>query len=58
MRVRETWHAFCYPESNQRNSFSINHLGAPQARKVLALNDLQLGTLLEYLLIRLGTLSE
>jgi len=75
MRVRETWHAFCYPESNQRNSLSINHLGAPRARKCLSLNDLgvprarkclslnnlqhgRLGTLLEYLATRLGTLPD
>jgi hypothetical protein len=42
MRAEETWHAFCYPEVNQRNSFSINHLGACQARKSLNINALHL----------------
>jgi hypothetical protein len=42
MRVRETWHAFCYLPVNQRKSLSINHLGACQARKSLNINALHL----------------
>jgi hypothetical protein len=46
---------------DQRKLFTINDLGARQARKPLQFNDLQrgeVGTILEYLRARLGTLLE